>query len=565
MGSPHTRATAFKRAGGTILVIGSTLALLLGLLSPALAGDDGDAALPVPHQIRGLPMTPVGGNEGGGVSNFKNRSGLICSTPTQTTANVNTDCEGVAPHNETTVAVNPTNPDNMVASANDYQLRLTPGGHVYETALSRAHVTFDGGQTWSTYGINYHSYISTGDPILAFDANGTVYLATLGFLWSQGNGCCTAPDILVTHSTDGGKTWSTPAKVATGAGNFTSVSTRVLDKEAMTAWGDGNAMVTYTRYVDSQLGGYVKSPIMATVTHDGGNTWSKPVEISGSAAFCTGSAGGTACDQDQGSSPVIGADGMAYVSFMNYPDQTQTDTGRDQYLVVRVDPSTGVRTGGPWRVGTIYDGYTDYPIAAGRQTYQDSQFRSWAFGTIAADPTTPGHLAVVWSDMRNSTLPAPADPYSTTTDSDIIVSQSVDGGATWSAPAAVAVTNDQFQPWATYDTNGLLRMSYFDRSYDGANRKYGYTLATETAPGALTFSFDQLTDTLSDPTRDDRWFSGATPNPDFPHPTTFLGDYSWVAAVPDGTVVTTWTDMRNMVDWGGRAGWGEDMYFAAHP
>ena len=38
------------------------------------------------------------------------------STPTQTTANVNTDCEGVNPHNETSIAVNPTNPLNIVAT-----------------------------------------------------------------------------------------------------------------------------------------------------------------------------------------------------------------------------------------------------------------------------------------------------------------------------------------------------------------------------------------------------------------------------------------------------------------
>src|SRR6266571_2662651 len=127
--------------------------------------------------------------------------------------------------------------------------------------------------------------------------------ATLGFLWSQGNGCCTAPDVLVAHSTDGGKTWSDPSKVATGTGNFTSVSRNVLDKEAITAWGNGNAMVTWTKYNDGQHGSYISSPIMASVTHDGGQSWSTPAEISGSAAFCIGATGGTKCNQSQGSVP----------------------------------------------------------------------------------------------------------------------------------------------------------------------------------------------------------------------------------------------------------------------
>src|SRR5581483_1798431 len=102
--------------------------------------------------------------------------------------------------------------------------------------------------------------------------------------------------------------------------------------------------------------------------------------------------------------------------------------------------------GDPVKVATVIDGFTDYPIAFGRQTYQDSVFRSWAAGNIAADPTDANHLAVVWSDMRNSVVPAPSDPYSAVTNSDVIVSQSLDGGQTWSAPTALTLPGDQFQP-----------------------------------------------------------------------------------------------------------------------
>jgi len=542
------------------LVLGAVVALTVAAVIPVMAEDD--VQLPVTHQVRGLPMAGVAGTHSNGVSSFKNVSGLLCTTTTSSAANVNTDCEG-RPHNETAIAVNPTNPLNMVSAANDYQLRLAPGGYIYETAYTRAHVTFDGGKTWAEYGIRYRSYISTGDPGLAFDADGTVYSSTLGFLWSQGLGCCTAPDILVAHSTDGGKTWSDPSKVATGTGNFTSVSRNVLDKEAITAWGHGNAMVTWTKYNDGQHGSYISSPIMASVTHDGGKTWSTPAEISGSAAFCIGATGGTKCNQDQGSVPVVGADGFVYVSFMNFAEPTTT--GRDQYLVVRVDPTTGHRVAGPWKVSLIYDGFTDMPIAAGRPTYQDSQFRSWSFGNIASDPTTAGHLAVVWYDMRNSTLPAPADPYAAATNSDVIVSQSWNGGVTWSAPKALTIARDQFQGWAAYDTDGLLRIGFFDRSYDAANHKYGYTLATESSSGSLTFAMTQLTTVLSDPTKNDRWFSGVTPNPAFPHPTTFLGDYSGIAANPAGGVVAVWTDMRESITFAGRTGADEDMFFAAAP
>jgi len=85
------------------------------------------------------------------------------------------------------------------------------------------------------------------------------------------------------------------------------------------------------------------------------------------------------------------------------------------------------------------------------------------------DPTNPAHLAVVWSDMRDSVTPAPGDPYTAKTNSDVIVSQSFDAGATWSAPTPLGLPGDQFMPWGVYDTSGHLRIGMFDRSVDPAN------------------------------------------------------------------------------------------------
>jgi len=491
---------------------------------------------------------------------YKNPPSPICSTPTSLAANVNTDCEDAGPSNETSIAINPTNSLNRIGGANDYQLVLTSGGYVTETILSRAHVTFDGGQTWTTYPVPFNGYTATGDPALAFDANGTAYYGTLGFVFSQGRSPgFTNPDILVAHSTDGGKTWD-EVRVAGGTGNATGPGI-FNDKDYVAAWGNGNAIVTWARFTDGFGGATINAPIFASVTHDGGKTWSTPTEISGSAAFCNGALGGNACDLDEFAVPTVAADGSIYVAFENFSDFA---TGRDQYLVVKVDPTTGQRIAGPYKVAGIIDGFTDYPINIdGRQTYHDSQFRSNSGGNITADPTNASHLAVVWSDMRNSTLPAPSNPYSATTNSDVIVSQSFNGGMTWSAPTAITVSNDQFQPWGAYDTSGKLRIGYFDRSYDAANHKYGYTLATETTAGSLTFTTSQVTTTLSDPTMGDRWFSGRTPNPAFPHPTTFLGDYSGIAATTG--VAALWTDMRNTVFFPPRSGAGEDAFYATAP
>jgi len=514
-------------------------------LTPSLAyADDNVQPVDFTHNTVDAPA-PVAGAVFGTAPAVKTGT-AICTTATQLTANVNTDCEtaSAGPHNETSIAVNPANPQNMIGGVNDYQLGLNSGGHVTETILSRAHVTFDGGKTWSMFPVFSNSaYQATGDPALAFDASGHAYYGTLGFRF-VGPGNAQNPDILVSNSGDGGKTWNV-ARVAAGSGVETSVGD-LLDKEYVAAWGTGNAIVTYGDFRLGQKGALISARIFSSVTHDGGSTWSKPVVISGS------------LDQAFVAVPAVAADGRIFVSFLNTTDLA---TGRDDYEVVQVSPATGAAVAGPVKVATVIDGATDYPVALGRQTYQDSLFRTWAAGNVAADPTNPAHLAVVWSDMRDSPTPAPRDPYTAKTNSDVIVSQSFDRGATWSAPSALKLAGDQFMPWGAYDRSGRLRIGTFDRSVDPANHLYGYSLATERASGALTFTTAVISTATSDPTTGDRWFA-RTVNTAFPFATAFLGDYGNIAAAADGGVVAYWTDMRNDATFAGRTGHGEDAFFA---
>src|SRR5689334_5311150 len=129
-----------------------TFALLLVLVvftagaSASNVRADDDVLLPVTHQLFNGVVGPLTQDGDGFVSlgNYRNPPSPICSTNTSNAANVNTDCEGTAPHNETSIAVNPSNSLNIVSSANDYQLALTPGGYAQETVYSRAHVSFDG-------------------------------------------------------------------------------------------------------------------------------------------------------------------------------------------------------------------------------------------------------------------------------------------------------------------------------------------------------------------------------------------------------------------------------------
>jgi len=531
-----------QRSVTALLMGGAALALTVGLAT--VIGQDGQP-VDFSHNVIDAPAPVAGAVFGSGSA--LHPGDRICTTGFQTTPNADSGCEKNGPSNETSIAVNPTNESNLIGGANDYQLALNPGGHVSETVQSRAHVSFDGGHSWSEYPIAFGgTYQATGDPAVAFDAAGHAYYATLGFRF-VGPTNALNPDVLVANSADGGKTWAS-VRVAAGSGNFGSVGD-LLDKEYIAAWGNGNAIVTFGDFRLAQKGSFVSARIFSSVTHDSGTTWSAPRVISG------------ALDQAFVSVPTVAADGRIYVAFLNTTDLT---TFRDDYELVEVSPSTGARLFGPVKVATTIDGATDYPIAFGRQTYHDSLFRSWAAGNITADPTDAAHLAIVWSDMRNSPTPAPTNPYAAVTNSDVIVSQSFDRGRTWSAPAALPLAGDQFMPWGAYDSAGVLRIGVFDRQYDAANNRYGYSLATETTPGALTFATTQLTTALSDPTTGNRWFA-ATVNATFPFATTFLGDYSNIAARPSGGIVAYWTDLRETACFAGRCRQGQDAFFAAAP
>jgi hypothetical protein len=263
------------------LVLVAALAAATPMLGATAYADDGEGQQPVDftHNVTDAPAPVVGAVFGSPPGGTKTGT-AICSTTTSDAANVNTDCETNLPHNETSIAVNPTDHANMIGGANDYQLGINPGGQVSETVLSRAHVTTDGGKTWTEYPLDSNSaYQATGDPAVAYDESGHAYYATLGFRF-VGPLNALNPDVLVANSGDKGKTW-TVRRIAAGSGTETGVGD-LLDKEYITAWGSGNALVTYGDFRLGQGGSLVSARIFASVTHDFGATWSTPRVISGS-------------------------------------------------------------------------------------------------------------------------------------------------------------------------------------------------------------------------------------------------------------------------------------------
>lgn len=547
------------RRGAFYLSIAGLL-VMIGL--PASAEEEGGSRRPITREELS-PLTALAPTGGGSpnMGQYVNPPNPICTQDWHDGDVYRTDCEGNAPDNETSIAIDPTDTQRILAAGNDYQITANPGSGLGGFAIfTRAMLSEDGGHTWVTHPVPYKSYNATGDPAVAYDADGTAYLATLGFVYSNGGAAFTNPDILVSHSNDGGEQWTRPSVVAVGPGSWMTPGPS-QDKEMIAAWGHGNAIVTWTRFLLGKQGSYIQSPIYASVTHDGGKTWTSGVEISGAASFCEGAGPGAAraCNQSQYSWPVVAADGSIYVYFLTL-DPASNDFD-DQVVVVQVSPSDGRRVAGPWRIARIQDGAADYPVSwAGDLTLEDSHFRVGPQGNIAADPTAGDHLAAVWSDMRNSPSKDQGedqDPYLTETNADVFLSESFDAGRTWSTPTVVGrnPTNDQFYPAVNFLGDGRIVVGMMDRSYDRANHAYAYSLSLRTAGGWQT---QNVSGALSDPTKDNRWFTGGAIFPDFPYPTTFIGDYTTVAT--DGTTARPlWTDLRNDTTFAGRTGHDEQF------
>lgn len=477
----------------------------------------------------------------------------VCTSTAAFGSNVMTNCDStVLPHNETAIAVDPNSPTHFVGGSNDVE--LPPSGATGSAkSVAGYYTSFDGGNTWLNGQVPSGTFTQTADPTIGFDTQGNIYYGVVAFDLGLG-GAALGGAIQVSRSSDGARTFSAPVAVefSTSGTIFEDKPYLAVDTNPSSPFRDSIYM-TWARFHFTLSFEYLESPIFFSVSRDGGRTWSRPKEISGTnTATCTFS--GTSlpydgrCREDQFASPVVGPDGTIHVAFEN--DQAINDGEfRNQYLVVK-STDGGATWSAPVRASDIIrDGVDDYPFnVVGRQTLSNSQFRVNSAGNLAIDPAS-GKLFVVWSDNRNGTAAS--------TNTDIFAASSSDGGATWSRRSVISrAPGDQFFPWAAVGPNGTLNVMYMDRSYDPANSRYGITLA-RVAAGTRSVVAQRIDTGLSDPNHA-RWFSGSIGGK-----TLFLGDYNGLAVGLDGVAHPLWTDMRRVVDVLGLSGTTEDIFTTA--
>ena len=258
---------------------------------------------------------------------------------------VNQDCS-LRRQAEEVLAINPNNPDNLVVGQNDSVIGFNHCGYDF---------SFDGGKTWGSQIPPFWQFIladghtadACSDPTATFDADGNVYVG--GVLFDIAS-AASAFVVMKSNKEIGGAFYHTPAPLSfqtyrtDPAGVVASDNNPDIfhDKEFIVADANSgspkrnNVYATWTRFATTGVGVGANSPIYFSQSVNGGATWSPGIEISGvNAAVCTvfsGSANPNACDQDQGSHPIVGPDGTIYVAFGN---GNTPDFGINQVLFVK--------------------------------------------------------------------------------------------------------------------------------------------------------------------------------------------------------------------------------------
>ena len=482
------------------LVVLSALALVSALFAGTSVGRDrpfGTTRLiyfqRVPHKpgYFSLPGTSGGQFSKVQIENFR------CETEGDPTAFVDISCDTAkfgqdfAPDNELAIAVNPDDADHLLAGSNDYFYRFNNSTGARQAIVPTGFFTsFDGGETWLDGQIPMRSGNGAGDPVPAFDTKHDVALmAQLENVGGQGGPWVSQGDVSVSHSHDGGVTWTEPVTVMQGQGAGIGPANKAVfwDKEWMTVDNDpdsphfGRIYVTATKFVNTLFGGYDRSPIAISWSDDGGHTFTRPKTISGAEDECSfqSTGTGTECDEDQFSIPEVASDGTVYVHFLNFQNEDEWEVVTDFDSTIMVTKSTdgGESWTDPVRVAELEDGLSDMPwTVIGRQSPWGHQIRWNAWGNISVNPNDPDDVVVVWADRDganpNATdacideIPGEAPDYDPCeagpgSDTDVRLSRSTDGGETWSDPVTVSdAPGHQWFPWADHLSDGSLAIGW---------------------------------------------------------------------------------------------------------
>jgi hypothetical protein len=396
-----------------------------------------------------------------------------------------TEAEAINPA-EVTIAINPKNPDNIVAAS--FQTGRPPRPR----AGSYNYLSMDGGKTWKTTSVENPKSLTQGDDVVYFGSDGSAYHAHLSFVGIRVARPQRAENgILIEASKDGGLTWNESVPAINHINSVTPFEDKpgiVVDNAPDSPY-KGSVYLAWTRFdVYGSSDPACHSQIYFSRSTDGGKTFSMPIRISDN--------GGDCVDSDntvEGAVPAVGPKGEVYIVWAG-PLGLVAKKSLDGGLTFSKDKVMDSMPGG-W----------DFPV-----TGLDRANGMPVTGVDLSRGPNKGTLYVNWIDARNS-------------DPDVFVSSSRDSGETWSAP--IRVNDDplrngkvQFFTWMSVDPiDGAVNVLFYDRrDTSGASTKLILARSIDGGRTFVNYPIDQPAFVCD--------------------PSVFFGDYSSISAY-NGRVV----------------------------
>lgn len=354
---------------------------------------------------------------------------------------------------ETWIAINPTNPLNIVATANDNNYLGGKGGW-----RMNSWYTLDGGKNWTSSPTppNLGVYINAPtsgsmtifDPGIAFDAEGRL-VYTYGYTQILSSGTTDGDNgVFAVSSTDGGQNWYGWGKdypISAIALSSNEPSSPFHDRYTLGCDNVSNTNYRNRFYITWQR--FQSNPgISFSYSTDYGASWSSPSIIG------TGST--------QAPMPTVGPDGEVYVSWINnvYPDEAQA--------IVRKSTNGGANWGNTILAQSVY--------SIGTRNSQSSRFTLTDKQGIRV--SSPPQIAVDCSNgnYRGYVYVVQAGRESSGGLNHIYVSRSQDGGKTWKKMIVDdnKYGNDMFFPSITVDPKtGVVAVFYYSSQNDPQNNQ----------------------------------------------------------------------------------------------
>ena len=405
--------------------------------------------------------------------------------------------------NETPIAVNPVNAQNLITGNNDWNHNDGCG----------VNASLDGGRSWTKTlpsgfvpGITKYTddpsvagtggYDFGGDPAVAFSPDGaTAYFACFGYQASPPYGVA----LLLSRSYDGGQTWLAGGKASPltlvsafdGNGQAKGSTGQFPDHESIHVAHDGTIYIPWAQFTGSS--GH--SPVYIAVSRNGGTSFGTPVQVT---------SGSVLSDQD---ARVVTdpSTGSAYLTFDN-----SVLGGKGTAIFLSVSRDHGASWSTPARIGTFQDPVCLYPPYC--FNINGGQFRGPGSYPVPAFDPTSNRLYVAYTDIVNGRAQI------------LLMSASVSALDQWTAPKIVAPSSgDRINVEMSIEpSTGRIDLMANDRSWSG-NTLFDVTYLGS-SDHANTWAVQRVTKSSWDPS------TYGVPDTEGIRP--FIGDYDGIVSTP---------------------------------